>query len=142
MTDCVSFFPSISVTESRLFGNWSVIKIYFSPSLTIHDPLSLSLSLCAPAITNSPVPPCTQIRKGILQKVSSGPAIPIVNTLVGGVLDTVVFKAVKQATGGKLKYAINGGESPFPFFCSPVCGIFLAGMREALTMLLMTCLAS
>ncbi|KAG0660768.1 long-chain fatty acid-CoA ligase [Rhodotorula mucilaginosa] len=67
------------------------------------------------------------IRKGILQKVSSGPAyraslfhgalglkrwtksIPIVNTLVGGVLDTVVFKAVKQATGGKLKYAINGG---------------------------------
>lgn len=72
----------------------------------------------------------TQIRKGILQKVSSGPAyraslfhgalglkrwtksIPVVNTLVGGVLDAVVFKAVKQATGGKLKYAINGGELP------------------------------
>ncbi|GAA5871399.1 hypothetical protein JCM3774_005588 [Rhodotorula dairenensis] len=67
------------------------------------------------------------IRKGILQKVSSGPAyraslfhgalglkrmtksIPLVGSLVGGVLDTVVFKAVKQATGGKLKYAINGG---------------------------------
>ncbi|GAA5982741.1 hypothetical protein JCM10908_006767 [Rhodotorula pacifica] len=67
------------------------------------------------------------IRKGILQKVSSGPSyraslfhgalglkrwtksIPIVNSLVGGVLDTVVFKAVKQATGGRLKYAINGG---------------------------------
>ncbi|POY75016.1 hypothetical protein BMF94_1992 [Rhodotorula taiwanensis] len=67
------------------------------------------------------------IRKGILQKVASGPSyraslfhgavglkrwtksIPLVNSLVGGVLDTVVFKAVKQATGGQLKYAINGG---------------------------------
>ncbi|BGP58476.1 hypothetical protein JCM8202_003605 [Rhodotorula sphaerocarpa] len=67
------------------------------------------------------------IRKGILQKVASGPSyraslfhgalglkrwtksIPIVSSLVGGVLDTVVFKAVKQATGGQLKYAINGG---------------------------------
>lgn len=83
----------------------------------------------ATILTRPSVRPCTQIRKGILQKVSSGPAyraslfhgalglkrwtksIPIVNTLVGGVLDTVVFKAVKQATGGKLKYAINGGES-------------------------------
>lgn len=81
-------------------------------------------------------PPPSQIRKGILQKVASGPSyraslfhgalglkrwtksIPIVSSLVGGVLDTVVFKAVKQATGGQLKYAINGGasEEDFLFF--------------------------
>ncbi|BGP11775.1 long-chain fatty acid-CoA ligase [Rhodotorula toruloides] len=68
-----------------------------------------------------------QIRKGILAKVSAGPKfrsslfhgalsakkgtkpLPVFGRALGGVLDAVVFKAVKQATGGRLKYAINGG---------------------------------
>lgn len=72
-----------------------------------------------------------QIRKGILAKVSAGPKfrsslfhgalsakkgtkpLPVFGRALGGVLDAVVFKAVKQATGGRLKYAINGGAQPF-----------------------------
>ncbi|GAA5884097.1 hypothetical protein JCM6882_002138 [Rhodosporidiobolus microsporus] len=68
-----------------------------------------------------------QIRKGILSKASSSGALknhifhgslalkhytsrlPLVRSVVGGVLDAVVFKAIKQGTGGRLKYVINGG---------------------------------
>ncbi|GAA5842143.1 hypothetical protein JCM11251_006538 [Rhodosporidiobolus azoricus] len=68
-----------------------------------------------------------QIRKGILSKASSSGALknhifhgslalkhytsrlPVVRSVVGGVLDAVVFKAIKQGTGGRLKYVINGG---------------------------------
>ncbi|GAA6044467.1 hypothetical protein JCM8097_004468, partial [Rhodosporidiobolus ruineniae] len=68
-----------------------------------------------------------QIRKGIISKAAAGGKlknslfhgalslkhatrpIPLVGSVVGGVLDAVVFKAVKQATGGRLKFVINGG---------------------------------
>ncbi|GJN94204.1 hypothetical protein Rhopal_007278-T1 [Rhodotorula paludigena] len=67
------------------------------------------------------------IRKGILATVAAGGAltqrvfhgavaakrltkwIPLVGTVVQGVTDRVVFNKVKEATGGRLKYAINGG---------------------------------
>ncbi|GAA5983721.1 hypothetical protein JCM11641_001727 [Rhodosporidiobolus odoratus] len=68
-----------------------------------------------------------QIRKGILSKAAASGkvanavfhgslslkhytrGIPLFGRFVGGVLDAVVFKAVKQGTGGKLKYVVNGG---------------------------------
>ncbi|GAA5853975.1 hypothetical protein JCM8547_008176 [Rhodosporidiobolus lusitaniae] len=68
-----------------------------------------------------------QIRKGVIAKASAGGRvrnglfhgsialkhltgrIPVVGSVVKGVLDAVVFKAVKAATGGRLKYIINGG---------------------------------
>ncbi|BGP20669.1 hypothetical protein JCM10213_001084 [Rhodosporidiobolus nylandii] len=68
-----------------------------------------------------------QIRKGVLAKAAAGGRLrenifhgslalkhytrrlPLVGSLVGGVLDAVVFRAVKQGTGGRLKYVINGG---------------------------------
>ena len=67
------------------------------------------------------------IRKGLLAKVEAGgrirsslfhgavaakkytSGIPLVGGLVRGVTDAVVFSKVKQATGGRLKYAVNGG---------------------------------
>jgi len=61
------------------------------------------------------------IRKGIQSKVKAGGAVKqkvfngamaaktFSKTLFGGVTDAVVFKQVKQATGGKLKYALSGG---------------------------------
>ena len=61
-----------------------------------------------------------QIRKGILTKVQEGGKSTVFNlamtmkrnsTLLGHVADAVVFKQVKQATGGRLKYALSGGAS-------------------------------
>ncbi|GAA6061533.1 hypothetical protein JCM10212_004523, partial [Sporobolomyces blumeae] len=67
------------------------------------------------------------IRKGILSKVSAGGSIkstlfhaalgakswtkriPVVGSVVDAVTDKVVFSQVKAATGGNLKYAVNGG---------------------------------
>ncbi|GAA5869237.1 hypothetical protein JCM16303_000403 [Sporobolomyces ruberrimus] len=63
------------------------------------------------------------IRKGILAKVHAGGALKtkIFNlamsakkmggsgSFLGNLADSVVFKNVKSATGGKLKYALNGG---------------------------------
>lgn len=61
------------------------------------------------------------IRKGIEAKVAAGGTIKsslfhgamklkqTSPTLFGGVTDAVVFKAVKAATGGRLKYALSGG---------------------------------
>lgn len=63
------------------------------------------------------------IRKGILTKVHAGGpvkerlfhgAVALKKRsrfLFGGVTDAVVFKQVKTATGGRLKYAINGGAA-------------------------------
>jgi len=36
--------------------------------------------------------------------------IPLVGGIVDAVTDKVVFSQVKAATGGNLKYAVNGGE--------------------------------
>ena len=61
-----------------------------------------------------------QIRKGILTKVKEGGKSGIFNvamtmkrnsTLLGYVADAVVFKQVKQATGGRLRYALSGGAA-------------------------------
>ncbi|TNY20093.1 hypothetical protein DMC30DRAFT_270914 [Rhodotorula diobovata] len=67
------------------------------------------------------------IRKGLLAKVAAGgrvraglfhgavaakkytAGVPLVEGIVRGVTDAVVFSKVKEATGGRLKYAINGG---------------------------------
>lgn len=61
------------------------------------------------------------IRKGINAKVAAGGAVKskvfhgalaakkASPSLLGPVTDALVFKAVKQATGGKLKYALSGG---------------------------------
>jgi len=59
-----------------------------------------------------------QIRKGILTKVKEGGKSGLFNaamtmkrnsTLLGHIADAVVFKKVKEATGGRLKYALSGG---------------------------------
>lgn len=68
------------------------------------------------------------IRKGILSKVTQGGSlkstifhgalaakswtkrVPIVGSVVGAVTDKAVFNQVKAATGGNLKYAVNGGR--------------------------------
>ncbi|KAK4056373.1 long-chain fatty acid-CoA ligase [Microbotryomycetes sp. JL221] len=64
-----------------------------------------------------------QIRKGILAKVRAGGKEKIFNWafstkssmgnrgLIAKLLDTVVFSKVKEATGGSLKYAVNGGAA-------------------------------
>lgn len=63
------------------------------------------------------------IRKGILVKVRAGGAVKekLFNTafglkksmggrgMVSKALDAIVFKQVKEATGGALEYAVNGG---------------------------------
>jgi long-chain acyl-CoA synthetase len=63
------------------------------------------------------------IRKGILTKVHAGGAVKeklfhgavaakkASRFLFGGITDAVVFKQVKTATGGRLRYAINGGAA-------------------------------
>ncbi|GAA5831861.1 hypothetical protein JCM3766R1_000130 [Sporobolomyces carnicolor] len=65
------------------------------------------------------------IRKGIVAKVAAGGALKskVFNlamsakklggngSILGNIADAVVFKNVKSATGGKLKYALNGGAS-------------------------------
>ncbi|GAA5823706.1 hypothetical protein JCM10212_003715, partial [Sporobolomyces blumeae] len=65
------------------------------------------------------------IRKGILSKVQAGGAVKskVFNlalsmkkfggrgSVLGNIADAVVFKAVREATGGKLKFALNGGAS-------------------------------
>jgi long-chain acyl-CoA synthetase len=59
-----------------------------------------------------------QIRKGIITKVKDGGKEKVFNvamtlkrnsTILGHVADAVVFNKVKQATGGRLKYALSGG---------------------------------
>jgi len=78
------------------------------------------------------------IRKGILSKVSSGGSlksgifhgalaaknwtkkIPIVGSVVDVVTDKVVFSQVKAATGGNLKYAVNGGKVNLAFLLAGV----------------------
>ncbi|KAM0789806.1 hypothetical protein ACM66B_006657 [Microbotryomycetes sp. NB124-2] len=64
-----------------------------------------------------------QIRKGILAKVRAGGKEKIFNWafatkssmgnrgLVARLLDAIVFSKVKEATGGALKYAVNGGAA-------------------------------
>jgi len=42
--------------------------------------------------------------------------IPIVGSVVDVVTDKVVFSQVKAATGGNLKYAVNGGKVNLVFF--------------------------
>lgn len=58
------------------------------------------------------------IRKGIVTKVQAGGKERLFNaamtikrssTILGHVADAVVFNKVKQATGGRLKYALSGG---------------------------------
>lgn len=63
------------------------------------------------------------IRKGIVSKVRSAGALKSKvfdlgvsmkrlggrGSILGGIADKVVFEAVKQGTGGKLKYALSGG---------------------------------
>ncbi|BGP43871.1 long-chain fatty acid-CoA ligase [Rhodotorula kratochvilovae] len=67
------------------------------------------------------------IRKGLLARVSASgrfragmfhgavaakrwsSRVPLLGSVVGALTDAVVFGKVKQATGGRLKYAINGG---------------------------------
>lgn len=61
------------------------------------------------------------IRKGINSKVAAGGALKskifdaalaakkASPSILGPITDAAVFKAVKQATGGKLKYALSGG---------------------------------
>jgi len=63
------------------------------------------------------------IRKGIVSKVAAGGALKskVFNlamaakkmggqgSFLGNLADSVVFKNVKTATGGRLKYALNGG---------------------------------
>lgn len=63
------------------------------------------------------------IRKGIVSKVHAGGALKTkifnlamsakklggTGSFLGNIADSVVFKNVKSATGGKLKYALNGG---------------------------------
>lgn len=65
------------------------------------------------------------IRKGILSKVRAGGPVKeaIFNfacaakkymgakSIVGRIMDAVVFKAVKEATGGQLHYGVNGGAA-------------------------------
>jgi len=89
------------------------------------------------------------IRKGILSKVSSGGSlksgifhgalaaknwtkrIPLVGSVVDVVTDKVVFSQVKAATGGNLKYAVNGGapisESTQQFLSSVLTPNFIQG---------------
>ena len=59
-----------------------------------------------------------QIRKGIVTKVKEGGKAGLFNaamtmkrnsTILGYVADAVVFKKVKEATGGRLKFALSGG---------------------------------
>lgn len=61
-----------------------------------------------------------QIRKGIVGKVKEGGKERIFNTamtikksstILGHVADAVVFKQVRQATGGRLRYALSGGAA-------------------------------
>jgi len=66
------------------------------------------------------------IRKGIASKVKAGGAVKsklfgaamsakeASPFLFGSITDTVVFNQVKQATGGKLKYAMSGGAPISP----------------------------
>jgi long-chain acyl-CoA synthetase len=63
------------------------------------------------------------IRKGIVSKISAGGKLTQTafnvafaakklfgsKSIVGHVADAVVFNKIKQATGGRLKYAVNGG---------------------------------
>ncbi|KAJ9125892.1 hypothetical protein QFC24_002677 [Naganishia onofrii] len=62
------------------------------------------------------------IRKGMVKKIHESPAIvqQVFNLayvmkrnvpLMGGILDKAVFAKVKQATGGKLRLAMNGGAA-------------------------------
>ncbi|KAJ9091805.1 hypothetical protein QFC20_007535 [Naganishia adeliensis] len=62
------------------------------------------------------------IRKGMVKKIHESPALvqQVFNLayvmkknvpLVGGILDKAVFAKVKQATGGKLRLAMNGGAA-------------------------------
>lgn len=59
-----------------------------------------------------------QIRKGIVTKVKDGGKQGIFNlamglkkssSLLGHIADAVVFNKVKQATGGRLRFALSGG---------------------------------
>ena len=63
------------------------------------------------------------IRKGILTKVTAGGGLKskmfhgalkakqASPSLLGPITDAVVFKAVKQATGGRLQYGVSGGAA-------------------------------
>lgn len=55
-------------------------------------------------------------------------------TIVGHIMDAVVFKAVKQATGGSLEYAVNGGapisEATHDFLTTTLVKNFIAGYGE------------
>jgi len=63
------------------------------------------------------------IRKGIMTKVKAGGSVKerifhgavaakrASATFLGPIADAVVFKAVKQATGGRLRYAMSGGAA-------------------------------
>lgn len=61
-----------------------------------------------------------QIRKGIITKVRDGGKERLFNiamtmkrssSILGAVADAVVFKKVKEATGGRLKFALSGGAA-------------------------------
>jgi long-chain acyl-CoA synthetase len=72
------------------------------------------------------------IRKGIVGKVQAGGALKqkVFNlamsakkmggsgSFLGNLADSVVFKNVKSATGGKLKFALNGGAPYVNSFCT------------------------
>ncbi|KAM0788307.1 hypothetical protein ACM66B_001450 [Microbotryomycetes sp. NB124-2] len=93
------------------------------------------------------------IRKGILSKVKAGGALKqrIFNfamaakqwggrgSLIANVMDAVVFNAVKQGTGGRLKYALSGGapisESTQQWLSTALCMIIQGyGMTESTAM--------
>ena len=86
------------------------------------------------------------IRKGIVSKVHAGGALKtkVFNlamsakklggngSFLGNLADSVVFKNVKSATGGKLKYALNGGAPIVSFDPSPFLR-FSRSTRRVLT---------
>jgi hypothetical protein len=79
-----------------------------------------AISIPLPPLLPLPTP---SVRKGIVSKVKAAGALKSKvfdlavsakkfggrGSILGNVADTVVFNAVKQGTGGKLKYALSGG---------------------------------
>lgn len=81
------------------------------------------------------------IRKGIQSKVKSGGALKQRvfdfamaakqwggrGSFIAGLMDSIVFNAVKQGTGGRLKYALSGGapisESTQTWLSTALCTI-------------------
>ncbi len=101
------------------------VQLTMTKTLMAGVPAIYEIIRFVPIVWRKGVIPDAHHRKGMVKKIhEAGPIVGTIFSLAvigkqtlpwpfSAVLDKVLFRRIKQATGGRLRYAVSGGESHF-----------------------------